>query len=321
MRRHPGRDRSGSLRVFRFKIIDRFGDVFPPLHARHGAHLVGAGVHRGKPLEVVQERPPPGIVQVHDDRLQPFVECDGQLTHGLFFVPFVFGKPIGRIHCLAHRHPHATTEPRFLLVIDPQRHHPNRLALGECHRLLRDTRCAGLNLLDMRQVMAFALGENSHREPRCQVLRRHAKRLDVAPHRRLVVRRTVRGNHPHRAQQRPQHPTLEQGRLGHEPHRALGRNADQHRVNQRVGMVRDVKGGSLGWQPLSVRHANGRVIKTDHTPNRLAKQSPKKCRLIRCHLIERRTYIPDQGMETENFFRILLCRTSPNSTGPSPTAS
>ena len=271
MRRHPGRDRSGSLRVFRFKIIDRFCDVFPPLHARHGAHLVGAGVHRCKPLEVVQQRPPPSVVKVHHDRLQPFVERDGQLTHGLLLVPFMFGKPIGRIHCLAHRHPHATAEPWFLLVIDPQRHHPNRLALGKCHRLLRDTRCAGLNLLDMRQVMAFALGENSHREPLCQVLRRHAERLDVAAHRRLVVRRAVRGNHPHRAQHRSHHPALEQGRLGHEPHRALGRNADQHRVNQRVGMIRDVKRGPFARQPLGMRHSNGRVIETDDPTYRLAK--------------------------------------------------
>ncbi len=106
-------------------------------------------------------------------------------------------------------------------------------------------RGAGADRLQMGGIVRLALRENAHRLSGDQRLRGRVEALQVAANLRGVVAAAKRGKHAQGPHDRPQQRNLEQRRFGQKSDRPACGNADQHRIDQRIGMVAQMSTGPL----------------------------------------------------------------------------
>ena len=263
MRRHSGRDPLGQLGIFRLKIVDRIGEIFAALHPENQCHFLLAFVGGSEPFEIIQQRFPSRILEMHHHRLDSLIQRMSQFTHRQFFLSFMLRKPGGGIDRFRDGHPDTTPESGLVLEVQAKRHDPDRFVpVTHFISSLGDPCRPSLHLFHMHQIMTFSLGKNAHRQSLGQVLTGNIKRFDVSAHGRgrLVVLPAISRDHSDGPHDRTQHRRLEQRCLGQKTNRPVGRDPDDHRVDQRVGMVGNVKRRPLTRKPLRMADMDRGIV-------------------------------------------------------------
>jgi hypothetical protein len=118
--------------------------------------------------------------------------------------------------------------------------------------------------------MTFALGKDSDSLTVGQKLRGAGQGFNVASHLRRVVRRAKGGNHPKREQNAAKNRDLEERGLGQKVNRAGRSDANNHRVEEGVGVVGDEQNSAACRNPFRAVDLNCGVIE----PSQRSREAP-----------------------------------------------
>ena len=267
----PRRRLPRARRIGAMEKIDRIRGALTPVQ-RGERRLASARRRRQQRLEFVEQWFPRRVVEMRHTVAEPRIDLLRERAHRAMFVAGVHPQPPGGVDRPADLDPHRAAKAFLPLVVDADGHDAQANRAGG-DRLQGEPGGARPHHRQPRGVVALALGKDAHHASGRELPGRRGERFQIFRDLARVITSPIRGHHAERAQRRAEDRDRKQRRLRHQPHGPLGRDAQEHRIDERVGVVRHKQHRTGARDEFAAGDLDARVVELRERAHGAAQQA------------------------------------------------